>query len=71
MKYLYFPNFFSHAALLWQAAIILLFSFCVNWAPALAPATASADAQMGVRYAMFQDVHVSDSLRAAPPFPPR
>ena len=58
MKYLYFPNFFSHAALLWQAALIILFSFCVNWAPALAPATASPDAQMGVRYAMFQDVHV-------------
>ena len=62
-KRVFSPNHFSHAALLWQAAIVLLFSFCVSWAPQIATNTPPSppsplSPQLGVRYAMFQDVHV-------------
>ena len=59
------PNPFSILALLWQAAMILLLALCASYQGALAPSAtpaAAAAAQMGVRYAMFQDVHVMMAL---------
>ena len=52
-------NSFANAALLGQAALVLLFSFCVSWEAAIAPsASHGGTGQLAVRYAMFQDVHV-------------
>ena len=57
-KVLFAPNFFSVKALLWQGAMIVLFATCTTFPASLSPSTATNEAQMGVRYAMFQDVHV-------------
>jgi ammonium transporter Rh len=60
-KSIFTPNHFAHAALLFQAAIVLLFSFCVTWHADIAP-SATPGAQVGIRYAMFTDVHVMMSI---------
>ena len=51
-KSVFTPNHFAHAALLFQAAIVLLFSFCVSWHADIAPA-ATPGAQAGVQSLTF------------------
>ena len=58
VKKLYTSNSFSNAAFLWEAAMIILYATCVSFNFPLAPSTADGSGQMGIRYAMFQDVHV-------------
>ena len=51
---------FSVKALIWEAAMIILFATCVTYQGDLAPSSTglTPSAQLGIRYAMFTDVHV-------------